>query len=1225
MAIRLGLDIGTNSVGYAIVDINEEEKLQKIIAVGSRIIKEEDIHKKFVEGKTASKCSERTKFRGTRRLYHRYVMRREKLKSILKEYGMFSKNLINIGQGIKKQESERILYKLRSDAAEKQISLEEFGRVLYLLVQRRGFKSNRKDTSSKDTKHVSAIKENDKNLGDKTIGQYLYDSVFNKTIDENDYDSYSYNDDTPTDTLTQSTVKTLRRNIFSRAKYEEEFNKIWDTQSKFYPEILSDELKNKIGKETLFYQRPLKSCKHLVSKCPFYPNLKVVPKSSPLFQIATIWQTINNIEIGIGREKINLSLEQKQKLFYELNTNKSKLQDKYCKISKDKILKHLGYNPREVNSFNYKEGIKGNKTLRDIADALKKGGVDSPEQYLHFDYKNLQEKGGLYHIWQMLFSISDPEELKNALRKNLGFNDQEIKYLTDISFNSDYGSLSPKVLRKILPFLEQGYMYSESMEKAGYNHSKKEFIEKDIISLLKPNELRNPVVTQVINQTINIVNAIIKKYGKPDEIVVELARELKKTAKERQQITEAVNRDKKYHEKIVERLKEGEEYPGKEPSKSDILRYKLREQTGGICLYSGNKIGIGQLYNGDTEIEHVIPKSRMLDDSQNNKIIVFREENKAKGQMTAYEYMESKGEQELLGYLNRIKTYRENYQECIDGKKRGINGIKEKNLKKTSKDLEKEDDFVSAQANDTAYISTKTVELLNDILPLVGDKKRVLTTSGTITDKLREDWGLLNVLEELNEEKYGNVRVPITIKDSEKNEKTIYRLKIGEKEGQDKLFTKRDDQRHHALDALITALTTHKIIHRLNNAHRDFRQEQEQTENKEERTRDFKKSNKKFEDLIPHSNLRGLVRDSLEKILISYNKPKRKAVIVKKDKKNKKASYTIAPKGELHKDTVFKKIKIRGYEDKSLKDILNSIESINFIANKYTRKEIKKYCRGYDNDTDKIKKALKEKPIKTLDKDGAKEIELGLKDKVKIWKEMEVFSKRKDLSQKFNEAEVKKILDKEVKDIILERIKERGGLKEAFKNLDKDPILNKNGHIIKSVRLWDNQNLTNVNIGKEIPKYVSLQNNHHAVIYKSDDGKLDDEVVSLFKVIKEIKNNFENKGKTGKIIDRFTPNENGYKPIMSLQENDLFYFGTELKTKEEFLNPLNRKEISKNLFRVQKLSQGDYYFRHHLETNVNGENNNNIVRHITSLGKLPKTKLHIDNLGGVIDAEIYDI
>lgn len=1219
--IRLGLDIGTNSVGYALVEMSQDEKLEKIITLGSRIIKEEDIHRTFKKGKTETKCAERTTYRGTRRTYDRYVKRRERLKTILKEKGMFSSELINIGQGNKGEKSEMALYKLRAEAPNKQITLEELGRVLYLLIQRRGLKINKKEVSSKDTEYLEEVKRLTELLEKKenTIGQLLYNSVLDKSTEEKKEDVSQNEESKP--------ITRLRGHTFLREKYIEEFNQIWDKQAEFYPEVLTNELKETLRDDVIYFQRPLKSCKHLIANCEFEPNHKVIAKSSPLFQVFSIWQTINNIVV-IDKKGVEQKpdIELLRKLFLELNTNKNGLQDKSSKITGSKILELLNFNSKEY-SIKYEKGIKGNTTYRRIAEALKKGGVEAPEQYLHFDYNDIEVKEGLYDIWHILFSIEKDKDVKNTLKKHLNLNDEEVKYLSEVSFKSDYGSLSAKVIRKILPYLEQGCMYSEAMARAGYNHSKKEIKEVDRLEQLSPTALRNPVVTQVINQVINISNDIIDKYGKPTEIIVELARELQQSAEKREEMTQAIREEADYHKKIEAKLKEHSEYKSSEPSKNDLLRYKLWEQTGKKCLYSGKTISLTQLYNGETDIEHIIPRSLRLDDAQANKIISFKYENNNKGQRTAYEYMESKGEEELKRYIDDIKYFNEVGYERADGKKKKINNIKKKNLLKTTKDLEKEEDFVSAQANATAYITRKTVELLNQILPPIGDKKRVHTTSGGITDKLRNDWGLLELLQDLNVEKYGRENLYIEKRaDSQKNVIEIQRLKIGEeKDEKNKYFTKRDDQRHHALDALITALTTHKIVHRLNNAHRDFR-EKEELKKESEQIKDFKKSNTNFSGLIPHPNLRQMTKDALLGVLVSYNKPKRKAVSIKKHKiKGKVVGNTLVPKGAIHEATMFRSIKVKEYYDI---DVNKAFTKANNIANKEHKKQISKILEMVGNDIKKARKYVKDNPIMDLDDNG---IEIPLK-KVTIWEEKEVFSKRKNLSSGLTEAEVRKILDRGIKSIIEQRIKERG--KDAFKNLDKDPIRHKNGHIIKSVRLQDNSELVNIHNIKETSRFVSLGNNHHAIVYKIEEGKLDDRVISLFNAVGKAKNNIETKGKSGRIIDMNTciyDNEGKeYKPLMSIKENDLFYFGTELKTREDFLNPRNNNKISKHLFRVQKISKGDYWFRHHLETKVeevkglDNEKLKNIFKRIRSLKDLPKVKLHIDALGEVNEVEIYE-
>lgn len=230
-------------------------------------------------------------------------------------------------------------------------------------------------------------------------------------------------------------------------------------------------------------------------------------------------------------------------------------------------------------------------------------------------------------------------------------------------------------MRKILPYMEKGDTYSVACEKAGYRHSKrsltKEELEhkvlKDHLELLPRNSLRNPVVEKILNQMIHVVNSVIDTYGKPDEIRIELARELKKSAKEREELTRAINKTTAKHKKYRTILQE--EFGIKKPTKNDIIRYKLYLELGTNdykTLYSNTYIPREKLFSKEFDIEHIIPQARLFDNSLSNKTIESRSVNIDKGNATAFDYVSQKyGESGIEEYKMRIENL---YKNNIIGK-----------------------------------------------------------------------------------------------------------------------------------------------------------------------------------------------------------------------------------------------------------------------------------------------------------------------------------------------------------------------------------------------------------------------------------------------------------------------------------------------------------------------------------------------------------------------------
>ena len=242
------------------------------------------------------------------------------------------------------------------------------------------------------------------------------------------------------------------------------------------------------------------------------------------------------------------------------------------------------------------------------------------------------------------------EKLIEKLQHSYGFDKEYAIMLAGVVFKQDYGSLSTKAIRKILPHLKDGNVYSIACEYAGYKHSKKSLTReeldakklKDKLELLPRNSLRNPVVEKILNQMVNVVNGIIDTYGKPDEIRIELARELKKSAKERKELTDVINKTTKLHEDYVKKLQE--EFGLSHVSRNDIIRYKLYlelESNGFKTLYSDTYIPKEELFSKKFDIEHIIPQAKLFDDSFSNKTLEARKVNLNKGNMTAYDFIES--------------------------------------------------------------------------------------------------------------------------------------------------------------------------------------------------------------------------------------------------------------------------------------------------------------------------------------------------------------------------------------------------------------------------------------------------------------------------------------------------------------------------------------------------------------------------------------------------------
>lgn len=653
----------------------------------------------------------------------------------------------------------------------------------------------------------------------------------------------------------------LRNMVFYRQDYLDEFNTIWEKQAEFHKELTED-LKKEIRDIVIFYQRRLKSQKGLINICEFERRQieveidgkkkiktigsRVIPRSSPLFQEFKIWQTLNDIEVSVlgvknkrkKQDDNSTTLLDSAENIDSLKLNVSRPLDAdeksllakelfiRDKLTKSDVLKLLFNNPQNLN-LNFKN-IDGNRTGSALYQAFskileisghesinfKKSADEIVEQVktifsalgwntevLCFDSEKELDKQPYFKLWHLLYSFegdSTPTGDGNLIQKIAdlcGFEKDYASILANITFQEDYGSLSTKTIRKILPHLKDGNQYDVACEYAGYKHSKsslkkeeiKNKVLKDKLELLPKNSLRNPVVEKILNQMVNVINAIITTYGKPDEIRIELARELKKNAKEREELTKSIVDTTKTHEGIRAILQN--DFGMSHVSRNAIIRYKLYEElkdNGYKTLYSNTYIPKEKLFSKDFDIEHIIPQARLFDDSFSNKTLEVKSINIEKGSKTAYDFVEEKyGEQGLQEYLNRCEV-------LFRDKKTKLRKLK-------MQESEIPEGFIDRDLRNTQYIAKKALSMLNEIC------RRVVATTGAITDELREDWQLVDVMKELNWEKYKVLGLVEYFEDND-----------GRLIGRIKDWTKRNDHRHHAMDALTVAFTKDVFIQYFN-------------------------------------------------------------------------------------------------------------------------------------------------------------------------------------------------------------------------------------------------------------------------------------------------------------------------------------------------------------------------------------------------------------------------
>lgn len=779
----LGLDLGTSSIGWSLIELSP--KPDKIIDMGVRIFPE------GVDRRSGEKSlnQNRTDKRSLRRQGYRRVRRKRNVLHALQEAKLLPYSQLELDQLFQATNP----YKLRSNALFQKIKPYELGRALYHLGQRRGYLSNRKTGNEKDDGKVAeGIGEIDTEMKEnnfQTLGHFL------NNLDPRE--------------------RRIRNRYTARRMYLDEFDAIWRYQQRFHTKSLTEKNRRHIHK-AIFHQRPLKVQKFLVGHCEFESGRKRAMAATLAAQDFRLWQSLNDIKVlfADGIERF-LTDEERLKVAKKLSTQK--------KLTWERIRKLLDfYDDARFNLEKvHKSGLQGNQTAALIASALGKKQwnilTEKDRENLTFDLLNIESEEGL----------------KRRLRKHWCFDDIQINKLLKNSqkLAKGYMHLSHKAIRTILPYLKQvstpenkGMNFAEACEAAGYHHSQKKlethyeqlpfpgklskFDTTTKPSQIQIGDLRNPMVERALYQLRKVVNAIIRKYGKPDIIRVEMARDLKANSKQREnykkQQDENETKNKEANKVLVEY--------GINPSHTDLIKYRLWIECNRQCPYTGKVINHNDLFGAypQFDVEHIIPYSRCLDNSYMNKTLCYREENERKGKFTPWELYHS-DEQLYEEIRQRAKT---------------LPYPKFKRFVLES--LQDMDEFVSQQLNETRYISRKAVEYLQQLKDVQIDPVK-----GGTTALLRRAWGLNNLLSN----------------NGEKN---------------------RSDHRHHAVDALVVAMTDRNMVRQLNRwAYL--------TDDGRLRIDGYP---------VPMSNLRQKAQDCVNKILISH-KSLRKV------------------KGALHEDTLY--------------------------------------------------------------------------------------------------------------------------------------------------------------------------------------------------------------------------------------------------------------------------------------------------------------------------------
>jgi CRISPR-associated endonuclease Csn1 len=751
----LGIDIGANSLGWALIDITGDHP-SSIIRAGVRIF-EAATEGDLESGREESRNRARRDSRLHRRQLWRRARRQKKVFNLLQHFGLLPKgasarpedrqDLLNEldrsilaspwfaekrASGLFPEPDQVLSYILRSTALDEALDPHAMGRALYHLSQRRGFLSNRKKTrtAKKETeeegevkKGIGELEEAIRDSGARTLGEFFARS--------------------------SPTERRIRGRWTARAMYRDEFSQIWDAQEKSHPELLTEERKDILFR-AIFHQRPIKFDPDVIGRCELEQGERRAPAYLLTTQRFRLLDKVNNLKVN----DCPLTPADRGKLIQELELQGD--------LTFKQIRKLLGLTKDDLLNLQAggEEKLPGNRTSSQFYEVFGQRWLDMPpeERERAVEYVNAFEK---------------PDKLEEAARRKWGLDGDSAKKFAAISLEADYLSFSREAMQKLLPLMEEGVPLATARKQV-YPES---FNAVEPVDFLPPvadfGEIRNPAVIRSLTELRKVVNAIIREHGKPAEIRIELARELKKPKWQREAAYKKGRENEKARVSAAKRITAEAGIPN--PSRTDIRKLLLADECGWRCPYTGQPITMPSLFGqAQFDIEHIIPFSRSLDDSFASVTLCSIAENRnRKGNQTPFEaYGGDAGRyEEILGRVRRFAG------------ERGMVAEKLRRFQMNEEELGKQlGEFKDRSLNDTAYASTVALRYLGLLYGGVVDaegKRRVHATSGQVTAYLRNEWRLNGILGD----------------------------GATSNGGTGKVAKSRDDHRHHAVDAIAIALT----------------------------------------------------------------------------------------------------------------------------------------------------------------------------------------------------------------------------------------------------------------------------------------------------------------------------------------------------------------------------------------------------------------------------------
>lgn len=776
MRYRLALDLGSTSLGWAMFRLNNNDEPVAVIKAGVRI---------FSDGRNpkdgSSLAVTRREARAMRRRRDRLLKRKARMMKTLITHGFFPKD-----ETSRKALENLDPYELRTKGLDEALKPEEFARALFHINQRRGFKSNRK-TDKKDNdsgalktaiNKLCAAINNDQA---RTVGEWLHiRHLAGDTVRARFRQKQILNEDG------KNKIEKSYDLYIDRAMVEAEFDALWEKQSSINPNLFNESARIEL-KDCLLFQRQLKPVKP--GRCTLTPEEERAPLALPSQQRFRIYQEVNNLRIlRDGLKDEPLTIKQRDLIVAAL--------EKSSKQTFTQIKKILGLSGSVQFNFEdpKRQEFKGNSTSAILAKPAHFGDA-------WYGYSEAKQD----EIVLQLLKEENEEKLIKWLQTETGIEEQNAEAIANVGLSEGYGSLCQKALAKILPQLRNDLItYDKAVIAAGFDHHSNishsatgeilerlpyygEYLQRHVgFGTGNPEDpaekrfgkIANPTVHIGLNQVRTVVNALIKRYGHPSEVIVEVARDLKQSQEQRREENQRQAKNQARNNRLREFIAAKLQVSQENVKMADIQKMILWEELSfdiadRKCPYSGAQISADMVLSDEVEIEHILPFSQTLDDSLNNKTVALRRANRVKGNRTPWDARNDFDAQgwDTESMLARATQMPKNkrYRFAEDG---------------YTKWLKEDKGFLARALNDTRHLSRVAKEYLSLICP-----HNTRAIPGQMTAMLRAKFGLNDVL-------------------------GVNGIK------------NRNDHRHHAVDACVIGVTDQGLLQRFSQASASAREKQ---------------------------------------------------------------------------------------------------------------------------------------------------------------------------------------------------------------------------------------------------------------------------------------------------------------------------------------------------------------------------------------------------------------